>query len=486
MNNNTKFIDTATGKRVGSIGLIVLSLVFLLNPVVRVVDILPDFIACAIIVRLLYYVADRAPFFEEARADFLKLGFVSLAKIPAFFIISIARNSNTLDNDTTVLFTFVFSLMEIILLRGAVTNLFAGLYHLGQRTEAAATIRPFPISKKGDRQSSPEGVRALALAFVVVRAVLTALPELLLLTRSDDGGRYQFNPRALYPYSIVLSVLTVLIFGIIILKRGIAYARAINEEGLFFSGVESLIDGDRRAELEKKIAGKRMRTALTFLVAASFLTFELRFDNFGSVNILPHFIFGGMLFAGAFFIGRYTDKWKPTAIAAGAYSALALVGYILEIRFSDKYGFDALIRDGAARDAYIPLIVFSALELCALICVMVFLARQLIEFSIRHTGLDPTSERYGRQEREHHSIMRKRIFVYSGTAMLVGLSRLLDTVFKYFSSRTYVDLGDTIGTVVAGAAPWFGVVMVIVSGAFIGITLYVIGGLKTESEAKYS
>ena len=109
MNNNTKFIDTATGKRVGSIGLIVLSLVFLLNPVVRVVDILPDFIACAIIVRLLYYVADRAPFFEEARADFLKLGFVSLAKIPAFFIISIARNSNTLDNDTTVLFTFVFS-----------------------------------------------------------------------------------------------------------------------------------------------------------------------------------------------------------------------------------------------------------------------------------------------------------------------------------------------------------------------------------------
>ena len=486
MSNNTKSVDAATKARTGNIGLIVLSLLFMLNPVVRVVDILPDFIACAIIVRMLGYAADRAPFFEEARADFLKLCFVSLAKIPAFFIISIARNSNTLDNDTTVLFTFVFSLVEIILLRGAITNLFAGLYHLGQRTEAAATIRPFPVSKSGEKQATPEGARAMALVFVVVRAVLTAAPELLLLTRSNDGGKYQFNLRALYPYAIVISVLAVLIFGAVIYKRAVAYTRAINGEGLFPVGLEAMVDGDRRRELEKKIAGRRMRAALTLLIAASFLTFELRFDNFGSVNLLPHFIFGALLIAAALLIGRYTDRQKPTVIAASVYSAVALVGYILEIRFSDKHGFDALVRDGAARDAYLPLIVFSALELCALACTMVFLARQLVEFSVRHTGLDPLSDRYGRQEKEFHATMKKRIFVYCGVGTLVGLLKLLDTIFKYYSERTYVDLGDTIGTVVSGVAPWFGVVLVIASGVFIGLSLFVIGALKTESEAKYS
>ena len=66
--------------------LIVLALVFLFNPNIQVIDILPDFVAFFIFARLLEKPALMAPYFEEARSSALKLAVISLAKIPAFML----------------------------------------------------------------------------------------------------------------------------------------------------------------------------------------------------------------------------------------------------------------------------------------------------------------------------------------------------------------------------------------------------------------
>ena len=482
---NTKSVDNEILSTVRP-WLITLALVFLFNPVVRVVDVLPDFIACAILIKALGYAADRAPFFEEAKNGLFRLAAISLAKIPAFMIISLARNGNTLDNDTSVLFTFVFSVIETVVLFGIVNNIFAGIFYLGERSELPASIRPFAYSKNGKKTMHPEALRTYAYVFVAVRAALTALPELLLLTRSTDGGKYLTNSMALYPYSIVLSVIAVLVLGVIGARRGSAYVKAIRAEGGFLRSIDRLISGELVTELEKKIAGKHMRTALTALIIAAFFTVELRVDNLSSVNIVPHFIFGLMLMLGICLIGKYVGSFRRALISAGAYSVLGMAAFILEISFTDKHGFGALVRDGAARNAYIPLIIVAALELCALCVTLVLLCRQLIEFSRRHTGLDPESERYGRQEQQFHADMKKRIVLYGVCGGAVGLVKLLDVIFRYFSDRTYVALEDTIGTVVSGLVPWFGLIIVIICGVFIGMSLYVLGGLRNEAEDKYS
>ena len=484
MTTNTKSVDNDIRSTVRP-GLIILALVFLLNPVVRVVDVLPDFIACAILIRALGYAADRAPFFEEARNGLFRLAAISLAKIPAFLIISLARSGNTLDNDTSVLFTFVFSVIETVVLFGAVNNIFAGTFYLGERSDLPSSIRPFSYSR-GKKQMTPEALRIYAFVFVAVRAALTALPELLLLTRSSDGGKYLINPMALYPYFIVLSVITVLVLGVIGAKRSAGYINAIKADGKFLRSIDRLISGERITELEKKIAGKHMRTALTALIIAAFFTVELRVDNLSSVNVIPHFAFGISLMIGIYLVGRYVGSYRRALISAGVYSILGLISFILEISFTDKYGFGALVRDGAARDAYIPLIIVAALELCALTVTMVMLCLQLIEFSRRHTGLDPESERYGRQEQQFHRDTKKRVILYGISGGAVGLVKLMDVVFRYFSDRTYVALEDTIGTVVSGLVPWFGLILVIVCGIFIGMSLYVLGGLRNEAEEKYS
>ncbi len=483
MKNFTKSVETERPQRTG---LIILALAILVNPVVRVADVLPDFIACLLLIRALGYAADRAPFFEEARNGLLNLGIVSLAKIPAFMIISLARGGNTLDNDTSVLFTFVFSFIEAIILFGIINNIFAGLFYLGERSSLASAIRPFALSEKRERKASPESLRSFAFVFVAIRAALTALPEMLLLTRSTDGGKGAVNPMALYPYSIVLSIIAVLVLGLILAKRGCAYIRAIRDDGSFFRAIDALIDAERADEVEKRIANKRMRAALTTLIIAAFVTVELRVDNLSSVNIVPHFILGLALMLGVYLVGKYTDGNRYAFIGAAAYTALGVASFILEIVFTDKYGFGALVRDGAARDAYIPIIVVAVLELCALSATFLFLARGLVEFSRRHTGLDPESDRYGRHERQLHEDIKKRIILYGASGILVGTVKLLDVIFRYFSDRTYVALEDTIGTVVSGLVPWFGLVMVIISGVHIGIAMYVLGGLKNEVESKYS
>ena len=82
--------------------------------------------------------------------------------------------------------------------------------------------------------------------------------------------------------------------------------------------------------------------------------------------------------------------------------------------------------------------------------------------------------------------MKKRIVLYGVCGGAVGLVKLLDVIFRYFSDRTYVALEDTIGTVVSGLVPWFGLIIVIICGVFIGMSLYVLGGLRNEAEDKYS
>ena len=46
---------------------VIFSLIFLFNPNISVIDILPDFIAYFLLARAFLYAADRAPHFEEAR-----------------------------------------------------------------------------------------------------------------------------------------------------------------------------------------------------------------------------------------------------------------------------------------------------------------------------------------------------------------------------------------------------------------------------------
>jgi len=136
-------------------GLIVFCLILLFNPNINVIDPLPDFIAWFLLARIFESAADSAPHFEEARANFIRLGWINLLKIPAFLLIMFVKSKDTLDNNIYALVSLSFAVFELILTTQAVKYLFTALFYLGERTEASSLIKPF---KSGRSRHHTQGV----------------------------------------------------------------------------------------------------------------------------------------------------------------------------------------------------------------------------------------------------------------------------------------------------------------------------------------
>ena len=127
-------------------GLLIFAVILLSNPIVNIFDYFPDFIACFIISSTLGFFAERAPYFEEAKKDFLKLGYLSLLRIPSFIIMVRITSQNMREGDIRVLLTFVFAVIETYLAIKAISNIFQAMSYLGQRSDAASLITVFRVS----------------------------------------------------------------------------------------------------------------------------------------------------------------------------------------------------------------------------------------------------------------------------------------------------------------------------------------------------
>lgn len=479
---------------------LILSLIILANPVVRLVDVFPDFIACFIIAKYLEYASHRAPFFEEARSDFIKLGIINLLKIPANAIIVVARSGNVADFDIIVLFSFTFSVIEAIVAIIAINNLFAAFFYLGERSDNTALITPFKISKKREKTMSPEALKLLWIAFTVIKAASCALPEMCLLTRSVDTGSNikVFRPQALYPYAIVLGVTVVIVLAIISVRRTAKYVRAIMCDGLMKSALDGMIEESRLDELTKKIKVKRMKSALSILAIASLFTLEVRFDNWNDVNLFPGFIFGFVMLIAVFKLSEYASTRRGATISSLVFCAVSAVRWFVEIHFLDNYGYDSLVKSEVAKDAYLSVIITSAIECVAFIVFTVFISLVLISFVQNNSGISPEHINATHDNASFKQNLKTKVYIFAAFSAFTSIIKLVWVVLRYNASYTFVatddgiegigglDSIDGISAITASALPWFNIVVIAAAALFIGYSFYLASELKEEVELKYS
>ena len=153
------------------VGLLIVAAWFLFNPNVTILDILPDAVAYALILFSLRHLTAFVPYMREASDAFRKLFYISLIKIPALFVMLVMASQRI----TISLFSLSFAVVEIIFLLPAFTHLFEGLYYLGQRFECTAAIRCEGFPKR------VEAVRTITYIFLVIRALLSTLPDFVFL-----------------------------------------------------------------------------------------------------------------------------------------------------------------------------------------------------------------------------------------------------------------------------------------------------------------
>ncbi len=481
--------------RKGRFGLI-LAFILLINPSINVFDLLPDFIAYIIIANRLDYAKDKSPFFFEARDALRKLALVSLIKLPAFFLMITFRSHNVGDNDIRALFAVSFAVIEAVLLYSLVKNLFSAFFYLGQRSENSGLIRPFRVGKS-KRTLRPEMLSVLTYVFVFYKCLISFLPETFLLTRivTESEAKRTFNLAPLYPYTVLFGAVTLIAFGIIITRYFLAYIRAFGGRGGFISALDSMVSEEKRIEIDTSRRVDAMKYALTLLAAASVLTLELRFDNLNGINLLPPFVFGFVVLFAAIRLSRYTGRRVPSAVFGTLFILFAILRYLLEFYFYERFGLQLLPIDSLSRIVYLVLLGAFLLETVFFICLALSVMKLLLLFVKKHTLIEETDERYSRQDRIYHTLLRRKVYIYSGLSVLVWLSKLFESLFKFFSKNIFVSWetsgGDlsvsrpSTGMVTESIIPWFGLVVLLLSIIFIVYSFTFMSTLKEDAEMKY-
>ncbi len=460
---------------------IFVALIFLFNPNINVIDFLPDFIAYFIIAKLLTYPADLSPYFEEARSTFVKLGWLNVLKLPAILIVV---GSGVGRGDTTALLALGFGVGDLILGIMATKYLFDALFYLGERTNESRLIMPFSLTKR--RTLSVESYRVFTLLFVGVKCAIATLPEFLLLTENTAGGIYTSANMALYPMTVVLSQLLGLVIGIIWLNRCVRYAKTILHENALQNALSEMFDGDFDSRFETKFRLRSLFSSFSIIVFSSFLAFAIRFDDLGGAPLIPACLFPLVLLYAIFVSRRYFKNTKMMMILGLLSAVLGLVETVCSHMFFGKHTLEDIYYFDSAKALYRPLEIVALISCVVLIVFLVVVAKNYRALILENTGILPTSESYRSVDKDYHSMLSRRCYLFFGTGILLVLAKCAE-VFFYGSPRVlFTDPSDvTMPVIVSSAVPWFSALITFISVAFILSALYFFSTLKDEVKLKY-
>ena len=472
--------------------LLIFCLVFLLNPSINVIDVMPDFVAWFILAKLFERAQDSAPYFEEARAGFIKLGYLNLAKILGFALIVLVKSKDTSDNNIFALVSFGFAAFEMLLLIPTVNNIFSALFHLGERTDALSLISTRSFKKTGTFASfmkhlfSAEAVKEFTYFFCAAKALVSTVPDFFLLTRETEKG-YIVNFSK--PYPIVLLAMQAIgwLIGILWFIRVRNYVNSVSDEGKFHSALISMRDEDKFGSYETRARIRSMNAFLTFISVTSIFTVEIAFSNWSGINILPHFIYLCMMFIVILMSRKHASK-QILAYLVGALAIIfSILSYVMTVSFLSIYSYEDIATVEAAKSQYITIELLTLAETLATVTLLYLFMRIMNSFVLRNTGADPRSERYSKTDITFHESLKdknKLIFTF-GT--LASIAKCASVFINAKTQTIFSDPNDvTMGAFSASVAPWFNLVVTGTALLYIFFSFYYMSNLKDEVKMKYS
>ncbi len=454
-------------KRKTAMPLIIIALIFLSNPNMNIIDILPDCLTYFILSRLIGRSSEIVPYLAECKESLNKLTLVTLIKIPAFMIMF--ANMRT-GRDIITLFTFTFSVIEVILLCSAISYGFKGMNYLGERSELKSLI---------DQRS--DGMRIMTYIFVIAKAVLSTLPEFCLLTSSDALKVRRMSN--IYPLLELSCIATVMVIGIIWLVSAIRFAKSVRGNGDIAGAVTALAGEKRLEEIERKAEYKKRLSLVNVLMISSLFTFDLIFENYNYVNILPHFIYGIILLWVAAGMSENKKYRRAAVISGGAYIVLSMLTQIFTIHFFDKYSYLALEFAKKARSAYLWVEIFAVLETMALIALLICCVYIFRDFVKTSTGLSAADVEQSITEKAHRRKLTAKgtaVFIISG---VIAMLKALSTVLR--AGTTHGFGYETAELVPEFPLPWLSTVIFFITLIFVIYTFYSMSELKGDVRMKY-
>lgn len=400
------------GKMRKNIGfsLIPFAFLFLFEPSYALTDLLPDFIGYFIICLAIINLADVNLRVREAFWGFRKAIVISICKYAVLYLLN-KFFVDTEQNVSLLLFTFVFSFLELVVLVPAYKKLFEGLLSLGMLYGGEAVY----YTNKSGRANITEKAFRSTLAFVVIQKLCATLPEFTTLISHDF---YEF-----IKLLRVLGILIVLPIGIAWVVRLFKFFNRITSDTEFISALSNLYL--EKAEANPHFFTVRvLSTGLLTLSVGLVTTIDIYSDR---INLLPDFIPYILILASVIFLRKYSKKWLAPVTCAIIGLLVSIGQHYTSNHFAKNFYFSEIAKNLDAYNAYYTAFYFKIAEAIVFGVTFFFVMRFI--WSVYSDYSDLSRSEKGR---EHKEI--KRIFVKGTVSLsLLALLTLASSVFYFYA-----------------------------------------------------
>ena len=485
----------------GGFGLMIAALLFLWNPHVNVIDVLPDCIGWMLAALSMTHLAWAMDDFAALRRRaWILCGITAVKLAPMVFSILGVKKLEFLGEPTMVLtYTVCFGAFELFLgvgvMRGWIDAIAKfGLLHdskiavhgttkepkrLRQQisdedgAKTVSTERKRSLSRKALRKNSRRGRRyrdfserlgRLTFWFFVWRFVSSFVPELVYLRSTEYLGNVVYGVvidiRDYRPYLVFFFSLIAGIYGLRWLVRCLGYTKRLGGDPAIQSGFVKL-SHERQEQIVSRAAMERFSIAFGCMMIGGVFFCHFSFEN---INILPDCIGLAFLLTAVYLLRNKTVLPKR-------YFSVGLVGVIVTVPYAVVRTWHSVVHHGfwtdnlvdyftrnvpvsAEKQAYTMQLQLMMLALAVLETALVIwlfarflrVVRRLDRLSggDGHTLYDSMSKDMMREEREKYEKQPKKVFVWFcisvGFEVLRALPMFSFTITSIALVRTVVNL----------------------------------------------
>ena len=465
--------------------------IFLFDPYISVIDLLPDALGYLFILLGLYRMADLDDRLGDAMKGARNLAFVGLARLVAMFL-AFGFVSPSEQPVFILLTLFSLAVLDCILLVPMWKQLCGGLLYLGSRHDATAMFDRRGLGGRIQSYNMVERYTATSVVFFIIREALAVLPELTVLSHEKGGAELGQGTRY---YDFVglfrfVGVAISLILGVIWLILTIRFVRRIKGDKPFF---ERLTQKYRDTILPQHdlFARRAVRWSMTCLIVAAALSLDFYLDG---VNLLPDFLAAILMFLSIVFITPYAGKNIPARIATIAYGIASAVAWMLQLKYFGMNQMVDIFRNDEMYSRWSITVFLQFVTAALFVGAFGLILKNLFRMVKRYTGLHAFHDgaTYAAERSEAiHSLLRKKVILVMVFACLVALSALfhwgvvprLADLDLVSSQPTNVSATTTIVTTVFELLTegyWF--FDLCIGAALVGVTLSATGEIIDQME----
>ncbi len=463
-------------------GRLLLALVFLFNPPLSLIDVLPDFVGYLLLMSAIRNAAAVFPHFDEAYRGFEKMFWITLIKLPALLLMLSVIRLNSGERAIITVFSLGFALVEVIFAISAFRAFGQALSHLGEREGL------MPVLAAGRHAKGLDGVMRLTTVLLITKAVCSFVPELTLISVFETLGSVDanaINPAKFYPYLVVLFQLVGLAIGAVWLYYAFTYFKDLKGSEVMreFSEEKEKLLAEQFAVHAK---ARTERLMFLLLTLALIFAFDITLD---SKSYLPD-VLSAAVFVGFFLSLKKQSRFSLYgALVSAVYGAVSACVGVLKTRFLGEYTYTDVSRRPEAASAYLPIELLGIAEAVALIALLVLLFFTLRDFIRKNVGahFDEKNEKMAKALQKEYTVKAIILSVLGFlSAVFFALEKFLLTlterhVITDAESNIHYAEGDIIYIPVFGGSWFFGL---LVTALWVVYGIYFISSLRSELHAE--